>query len=138
VENVKGPMSIVMNLTDNNLFRMWEIKVGMSDQFICCFSGHYTFTFQLIMLQFYVGPLLTKLLLPVLNWCGSNTLHWLPSNNQTSQLVWQQYPALVLCRCSVDLTEVSRAFPQFHQESAETIPWLVNGHFQILYNETFI
>ena len=28
VENVKDPVSIVMNLTDSNLFRMWEIKVG--------------------------------------------------------------------------------------------------------------
>ncbi|GFG28139.1 hypothetical protein Cfor_12524 [Coptotermes formosanus] len=27
VENVKDPVSIVMNLTDNNLFRMWEIKI---------------------------------------------------------------------------------------------------------------
>jgi hypothetical protein len=29
VENVKDPVSIVMNLTDSNLFRMWEIKVGL-------------------------------------------------------------------------------------------------------------
>lgn len=32
VENVKDPVSIVMNLTDNNLFRMWEIKVGLPVQ----------------------------------------------------------------------------------------------------------
>jgi hypothetical protein len=29
VENVKDPVNIVMNLTDSNLFRMWEIKVGL-------------------------------------------------------------------------------------------------------------
>jgi hypothetical protein len=32
VENVKDPVSIVMNLTDSNLFRMWEIKVGLPVQ----------------------------------------------------------------------------------------------------------
>ena len=32
VENVKDPVSIVMNLTNSNLFRMWEIKVGLPAQ----------------------------------------------------------------------------------------------------------
>jgi hypothetical protein len=29
VENVKDPINIVINLTHNNLFRMWEIKVSL-------------------------------------------------------------------------------------------------------------
>jgi hypothetical protein len=29
VENVKGPISIVINLTHSNLFRLWEIKVSL-------------------------------------------------------------------------------------------------------------
>jgi len=32
VENVKDPVNIVMNLTNSNLFRMWEIKVGLLAQ----------------------------------------------------------------------------------------------------------
>jgi hypothetical protein len=31
VENVKDSINIIMNLTDNNLFRMWEIKVSLPD-----------------------------------------------------------------------------------------------------------
>ena len=29
VENMKDPVNIVMNLTNSNLFRMWEIKVSL-------------------------------------------------------------------------------------------------------------